>query len=632
MYKISVPVINQTLTDGNKHDFLGLLKRAKADRVFLCSTAYDSAHENPKTSKLNENIKFFKDNGFEVGIWVDCIGHGATIHGALDKGEKPKYQTLVDLNGKSHFGTRCPADENYINDFSHDLAHLVSDKDVSLIMLDDDFRLSQHGGSPCCTCEYHLKRISEICGEEVDRETLKANVSTGKPNKYRDAFIKANGESLKNYAIAMRREMDKVRPDVTIAICSAYSPWGIDGADLLEITDILAGNNKKVLRLHGAPYWSGVNRMSITAVCEMARMFASFSKDRDIDLMSEGDGFRPRPVSPAALLEIFDGALRADGAHSGILKYLVNYNSQPLTETGYVTAHAKHLEKHYKISEFFDGGANTGVRILIKPYIVNDSDFTLSTFNEQSPIPSAGYILARSGIPTIYSGKGCCAALFGESARHFDESEFEGGAIIDAVAAKILTERGIDVGLDGEGNFVGCTLTHADAVDCCGESVFRTSGRFFFCPLKEAANPTVFAKFSGERKPIGYQYENAKGQKFFVLMLDGDAMDNNSNLFRCYPLQVALKNAVKYISGAALPVETPKTPDLYCLAAKDEKSTSVALFNCFPDAVFDPVIALDKEYKSAEFVGCSGHLEGNKIILDTDIPAYEFVTVRAYNN
>jgi hypothetical protein len=52
--------------------------------------------------------------------------------------------------------------------------------------------------------------------------------------------------------------------------------------------------------------------------------------------------------------------------------------------------------------------------------------------------------------------------------------------------------------------------------------------------------------------------------------------------------------------------------------------TAVALFNVFADSVDDGVITLDKEYSSIRFINCSGRLEGDKVILDSSIPAYSF--------
>ena len=208
----------------------------------------------------------------------------------------------------------------------------------------------------------------------------------------------AQGESLELLAKEIRQAVDKVAPDCPVATCSAYSSWDLDGTDPLKLTEILAGKNKKYLRLHGAPYWTPMTNRPLEGVCEIARMFASFSRDKDIEIFSEGDTLRPRFRCPSSYLEIFDAAQRADGAHDGILKYMIGYDSTPLYETGYVDRHVKNLPRYERIGELFEKGANSGVRVLIKPHLFDKADMKYIPLRQQSPYPSAGILLAKNAI------------------------------------------------------------------------------------------------------------------------------------------------------------------------------------------------------------------------------------------
>ena len=67
-------------------------------------------------------------------------------------------------------------------------------------------------------------------------------------------------------------------------------------------------------------------------------------------------------------------------------------------------------------------------------------------------------------------------------------------------------------------------------------------------------------------------------------------------------------------------------------AERGEDYISVALLNCFLDCVLAPTVTLDREYSKIEFSGASGRIEGNKVIFDTDIPAFDFVVFKAYNH
>ncbi|MBQ8407513.1 MAG: hypothetical protein IJY39_01475 [Clostridia bacterium] len=634
MYKISLPIKNGALNEKNKPEFVELCKKARVDRVFLTASLTED------TDRMRENLAFFKENGFETGIWVgNTIGHGSTLLGSHDSGEKPKYQRLVNLEGTDLYSTNCPFDKEFQKFVAEGVARLTT-CGTDILMLDDDYRLSQHGRSPCCCCELHMAKIREYCGEDISREELARLAFTGKKNKYRDAWMRAQGESLEELAHAIRAEVDKVNPRASISACSAYCSWDLDGTDPIRLTKILCGKNHKFVRLHGAPYWAPHNNKPVEAIPEIERMFASFFEGEDIEIFSEGDVYpRPRFNTPASFLEIFDGALRADKQQDGILKYMLNYSSIPLYETGYIDRHVKNLPKHDAIDRYFEKGANAGVRILIRPHLLNDADLSISPLLQQSPYPTAGIFLAMNAIPTVYSGEGICKALFGENARHFDPSDFEGGAILDGAAAKILTERGIDVGLASvEGsedqkalwteNVLGGI---ADTETGYSSTAIGASVKRICSEIKPEAKRILSVSVGGEHRTFAYKYENAEGQRFFVFTFIADALSSYPKFLRSYEIQSALIREIEWVARKPLPVKTERAPELYTLCEKGENYTSVALFNCFQDCVLDPVIVLDKEYAKVEFSGCSGRIEGNKVFLDTDIPAFDFVSFRAYN-
>ena len=627
MYKISIPIQNRGVNENNKFEYIDICKKAQVDRVFLTASLGENAE------LLSQNIAFFKENGFEVGIWIgNTIGHGSTLLDSHDNGAKPKYQRLVNIEGEDLYSTNCPYDKSFQNYVATNVARLTA-CGTDMVMLDDDYRISQHGAHICCFCELHMAKIREFCGEDISLEELKKLAFHGEKNKYRDAYLRAQGESLEELAHAIRAEVDKVNPNATISACSANCSWDIDGTDPIRLTKILAGKNKQFLRLHGAPYWVTHSKLPVSTITEIARMFASFCKDEDIEIFSEGDVYpRPRFNTPACHLELFDGALRADGKHDGILKYMLEYSSDPLYELGYINRHVKNIDRLKAIENFFPKGANAGVRVLIKPHLMNDANLDFFPANQHSPYPKASVVLAMNSIPTVYDGEGCCAALFGENARHFDPSDFKKGAILDAVAAIILTQRGIDVGLESIGNFsenhFGAIIDDVTKIGklAFGAHVGRLDGNY-----KSTAQTVLSISVNGEHRPLAYQYENADGQKFLVFTFHGDGLIGNPKFLTAYTVQEALQRGIEWISGEKLPVKVSKFPELYPLCEKGEDYTSVALFNCFPDGVIDAVIELDREYTKLECSGCSGRIEGNKVILDSEIHAFDFASFKAYN-
>ena len=628
MYKLTVPIINSTVNDSNRDKFLSELKRAGADRVLLSVFRIDE-----DKNEIRKNVSFFKENGIDPGIWIaSTIGHGNPM---LDHNEETEnIQKLINLNGEPFGDTHCPLDETFQRIWGKHIAECAA-TGASMVLLDDDYRLSQHGPSFCCACDKHMAKIREYCGEDITREQLKELAFTGKPNKYRAAWLKAQGESLEILARAFRSETDKLAPDVPLAVCSCYCTWGLDGANVEKITDILAGkNNKKILRLHGAPYWTYNTNISLPDVIEIARMFSSFIESNDIEIMSEGDTYpRPRFNCPASYLELFDAALRADSSYDGILKYMMEYNSFPLNETGYIDRHCRDLEALRGIERLFPEGANYGVRVLIRPHLFDDADLSLNSVSQMEPWPKAGAMLVNASVPTIYRGEGVCTALFDENARHFSPEEMGKGVIIDSAAAVILMERGIDVGIDqrlGVQDFRTLDLTDAES-GISASSINSNNTWVMKCSLKEGAEVLTYVKSGDEQFPFAYNYENADGVRFTVFLYNAKGTSANCRFVTSYQMRSALHRAIPYLARKPLAYTVNKSPSLYTICSRDESSTSITLCNCFADSVLSPVIELDRAYSNVEFVGGHGRIEGNKVIFDTEIPAYDFAAVRVFD-
>lgn len=617
--------MNRLVNDKTREDYLRILNEAECDRVFLCYM------QNEDLTQLKENIEYFRKNGFESCVWVaETIGHGSALLNSPENAEKETFAPLVNLDGNAIYGTFCPLDPNFIEEQSKILKGIAECK-PDIIMLDDDFRLSQHGRVPCCACERHLELIKRECGETVTREMIKASL-VGKKNKYRDAWLKVQGESLYDAAKAFRRSVDEVDGDIPLSLCSVHCHLNLDNIDFAKITDIFAGKGKKLLRLHGAPYWASFGNDSLIGVIETSRMFASFVSD-GIETMAEGDVYpRPRYNIPSAHLEIFDMAIRLDGRHDGILKYMVDYSANADFENGYLKHHKRDLLTVKKIAESFGGPANVGVRVLIGSNWLGDAELSSNGGLEKRPYPTEGTLLGESGIPTVYSNDGrYCSAVFGEYAEFIDLSDIKNGAILDSVSAERLAQKGIDTGID---KFLGAsrggvtffiskkTGNHAALIN--SDAVYSD------VQLKSGAEVVLTAMINGVEKPFAYRYENSDGQRFLVYLIEYDTIHKNSGIYKCYEQQTELMNAVEWISRKALPVKCIKNPSLYIMCREDAGSLSVAFFNCSPDPVLEPDITLREKYSRVECIGCEAELLEDKAVLSSELGAYKFALLKLY--
>ena len=633
MYKLSVPIMSSTVNENNRERYVELCRKAGAQRVFLCNGSILA----PIPDGLRENVKYFKSQGFEVGIWTDTVGHGAVLEHVETGGDLPVFSPIVNIKGEERPFANCPMGENFKSYISKYIAEL-SKTGTDIVMLDDDFRMSQHGSELCCACPDHLRRMSEILGEEITAEKIRPYVLTGKANKYRDAWLQAQNDGMVEMARAIRREVDKESPEVTVCMCTASAPWNVDGIDVAQITRILAGNNKPILRLTGAPYWAynRTRRFPLVTVFEIARMLASFVKDEGFDLMSEGDVYpRPRYTCPASYLELYDVATRIDGGYTGILKYMFDYVAGTELEMGYLTHHDDNREFLERTKELFKNGANAGVRIITAPHTMKHADLDLSHLDEISPRPLDGTMLGNSGIPTIYRGRGICNSVFGENARMLDLSLLGEGTMLDAVSAIILTERGVDVGL---ASYDGLTDKKISFI-CTDDTEYKSfindgQVRYLAAALKDGAEPLIFATEPKGSYNLAYRYENAKGERFLVFLFEGDSIYGPtracmSGLVKNYVTQRVLVNTLPWVAGEPIPAYCEGNPELYLMCEKGEGYMSVALLNCFADHA-KPTVILDEEYSRIECVECDATLDGNRVEFGSRLYGYTSAMFKVY--
>jgi len=276
MYRTVVPLFNRSVTPKTRDTYLKQFLDAGIKEILLAIFGYP---DDPKDDCLavdaaRENVAFFREHGIEAGVWLGyTVGHGVPLSVGGDfEPDASKYTPMVDLLGNTRELAFCPLDENFRKRISSHIASIAT-TGTRMVLLDDDFRMSQHGPEFCCTCERHMARMRALCGEDVRREDLKHLVFEQKANRYRNAWLTAQRESLELLASDIRSAVDRVAPDVRVGLCTAHALYGVDGTDPVRLARILAGGTKPFLRLHGAPYWSRQAHRPMPTVLEMARCY-----------------------------------------------------------------------------------------------------------------------------------------------------------------------------------------------------------------------------------------------------------------------------------------------------------------------------------------------------------------------
>lgn len=613
MYTVSVPLVSQTLYRSDRKALAQRLKNAGVSRIFLSIGTYIANPEKRSAcmATLRDNCAFFKAQGFETGVWVWTIQFP----------EENAYTKITSIYSEVRQHEVCPADPAF-RYFAADYIKELAGCGVDIILFDDDYRLTVQNADLACACDLHLGLTGKILGRPVTRQEIE-KAMVGPKNPVRSAFQQAKRESLLEFARAMRQALDSVDPQIRMGLCAGMAAWDADGIDAPTISRTLARNTKPLLRLIAAPYWVPLNLWNnrLQDVIEMSRLERSWCGD-GIEILAEGDTYpRPRFTCPAAFLEGFDTAMRADGTVNGILKYMVDYWSSSGYEPGYLTFHQRNQDLYSQLAQDFAPKKAAGIRVY-EAMAKADGQ----TFPEMPDKPHnfhrylfsyAARMLSANGIPTTYDGTGCAGICFGENAKYLPGDALENGLILDATAAILLQEQGVDTGIT---NFLGNYQSQEEYFPDYGEYAL-TASPVMALALKDNAQILSWHLWDSEQVPGSYFYENGAGQRFFVLCFDGCFC--KESLFRQYTRSRQIGNILPRLSGRTLPAHCPGNPDLYLMCKEDGGEMAVGLWNFCADPVLQPQVRLGRVFDIIRFLNCSGQLEGDTVAL-SELPPYGF--------
>lgn len=632
MYKITVPTI---ITNGhfNKEKTLSELKRAGAHRIALAvDRELPHKFSSPENLELlKELIKYYEDNGFETLVWLgETFGHDGS---ACDE---PTPYTRMRYFNKYDMRSFCPLDKNFQKDFANWVKNIAL-CGAKMILLDDDYRMNCRSNlSVGCFCKHHMKLICDELNEELTPDELYKKAFSGGQNRYRDAWLKAQGGGVLEFSKMLRRELDTVSPETRLGMCACVR-WDVSGADILENTLALAGNTKPFFRASGAPYWNN----TLGEIIEHTRAELDWFKDAGVEVFTEGDTYpRPRFACSAARLECFDTALRACGNSDGILKYMFDYVSKADYETGYVDAMVNNKKLYNDIETLFSDKKTVGLRPLNIQYRFREKDFYDGDWSYVGTwcnhfCDSNSKFGSYLSLPTSYEGNGV-NILTEESARFISIEALKNGSILDFNSAKMLMDRGIDVGIEEYSVYVpGGSAGFTDVPEeyYIEEDEFvRLSPGVKIKTIKHKPNVKILTKyrFGNETVDGVFLYENSNGQRFMVLpfnVADAIPVKPTMGWITSYARR---RQVLQYLDwlGRPLPAHTiGNHPYLYELLKENDKALALGVWNLFEDKVKNLKIKINVPFKDVRFVNCEGHVEGDYAILDTTLYPYEFAGI-----
>jgi len=627
MYKTTIPTV---VTNGhfNREKTLREIKRCGAERIAIAiDREVGHAFSSPENLKLiKELIAYYKENGLKTLVWLgETFGHD----GSPAKENSP--YTNIRFIDKGDINSFCPMDKNFLDDFCTWVKNIAK-CGADMIMTDDDFRQGYRGGLGCC-CDLHMAELEKALGEKIKPEELREKLFSGGKNKYRDAWMKVQRDSLYNFAKALRKAIDEVNPDVRLGGCMSPGIWDSEGTDVYELSKIFAGNTKPFFRTIGAPYWK---TYKLGEIVEFERNQFHWCKDFDAEFFSEGDTYpRPRFETPASYLECFDMILRADGGSDGILKYSLDYVSDADYETGYIDSAVDNQEIYTQIDKYFKDKKAIGIRPYNTIHHLENIELNPNEAGILDEVqnyifqPSIRFCVSNS-LPITYE-KENVNVIFGENARYIPLDELKFGNIIDIKAAKILMKRGVDVGIEcieEKDGFSQKGFTDVPQEYFVDEDEYVRLSPFETACVKHKDGVKILTEYHTKTdKEMGaFEYENADGMRFLVYPFDAlkAKQVQAQGWFDSYSRRRQVVKSLEWLSGKAFPIAPDGNyPRLHILAKENDEEVAVGLWNLFEDKIKNARIKAAYKGK-VKFINCEGHVENDVVVLDNILYPYEF--------
>lgn len=621
-----IPLLNSAINEKSRTQYLEQLAQLNAKNIFIAldrSSFFARGKEREESiSKLKDNVSFFQKAGLWVGVWMQAFGFGDSLNEER-KNVSKEYIKLRSVSGKEAGDAFCPESEAFMSDYKNWVRD-VAKTGCDALMLDDDLCMSVRPGIGCF-CEKHLALLETELGESLGGKNIKDLMFTGGKNRYRSAWLKVMGKTLRDFAKTVRSTVDEIAPNLRVGFCAGYTSWDIEGVDALELTKILAGNTKPFLRFTSAPYWASrtidrFDKQPLAAIIEEARAQEFYSRNEDVETFSEADSYpRPRYSVPSSLVECFSLPLYASG-NMGELAYLMDYYASPAYEKGYIRHRLYNMPLYKFIEDNFSDKESSGVRVYQTMKKIENQDLSVEE-SELSIMTSyfnrGAELLGIHGIPTVYGQESDCGIAFGEEAKYIDKLPKK--LIVDVKGALILKSKGIDVGLVNAENMHAKRTIKYD-FEYCGDDKALLTGSdatdgYYDVEIASSAKVLSEIEHLGKRYPTAYTYTNGTTE-FLVYTFDAGKIPHSCSLLTSY---IREKQLAEFCS--ALP-HIEKAPGVYQIFKRSETETAILFVNINEDPIFDCEVILDREYGQVELCGAQGVLEGNKLCLSSVVAPF----------
>jgi hypothetical protein len=230
--------------------------------LLLCAEELSDGHMTDDELKqyctLGKKLKRALNNkGIDLSLnpWSTLyqVPRGRRLH------EGQNFRTMVGESGAQSPLVACPLCEDWQNYQAKVFAKLTNELEPVAIWFEDDWRLHNHGpelGWGGCFCEEHMRRFSELVGEEVDRtQLLETILQSGTPHPWREQWFEISRQSLLEPIETIKAAMKAAYSGTRLALMSSRpDQHSIEGRNWQDIQNGFGYEPAFMIRPHMEPY------------------------------------------------------------------------------------------------------------------------------------------------------------------------------------------------------------------------------------------------------------------------------------------------------------------------------------------------------------------------------------------
>ena len=568
---------------------------------------------------LAEIKRSVASRGIEVGWWAS---------GTLKCGRNPMpasspvfgeydFQRITDISGVLSPISSCPLEPRFVDKFVSNAQAVVQRAHPFLILLEDDFELSNH--TPVrfgCFCPLHLDLFAERSGGRYSREDL-AEIfrrETRESASLRRLWAEGSRDSLVGLARTLRRGVDEIDPSVRIGLCQP-GVGDRDGDLTVPVARALAGeDHRPLVRVYGTSYSSDEPLTIPRSTFHL--LYTKQSAPADFELIHESDTYpHTRFFMSATKLNALLTTALLYGLEGSLL-FVSQHLDYPLEEVGYSDMATRDGARFGTVMAAAKGCAVVGVEVVYDPFQHTcrgyDPESGRRPSSESSPWAQ---VFGRLGVPYTTLGgepKAVAGQVFCEWSEDQIRELLSGSVFLDGAAAFELCQRGFseDIGVRAnrsEGRIRSLYEQISDDLPWPADTAGRLVYNFAVAPagqeaalyyeLEGCADTEVVTTFLTPSfeplYPAMTVHENSLGGRIAVTAYDLE-VTQSSALFN-YRKKSLMKDVIEWLRGSRLPVYAMNHPNVFVVALEQTSGDYgvSAIFNLSTDTFEKVDLRLD---------------------------------------